>query len=331
MNILVVGGAGYIGSHTCKMLKKDGFTPIVFDDFSTGHRDFIRWGPSFEGNIGDLDSIIEALSIYKPIAVIHFAARAYVGESINKPIEYYSTNVCGTLNLLKAMKHCSVQNLVFSSSCATYGCVDLVPITESTAQQPVNPYGRTKLICEQMIIDTASEFDLNYTCLRYFNAAGADPECEVGEKHSPETHIIPILLECCADKSKVFEIFGDDYDTPDGTCIRDFVHVMDLASAHSKALHNLVNNKTSGCYNIGTKKGYSVRELISNVEHVSGKKIRTRVVDRRIGDPPELVADSRAAAVELNWTPQYTQIRDIIQTAWEWQNLQAKRVPTSDH
>lgn len=330
MNVLVVGGAGYIGSHTCKKLKKDGFSPIVFDDFSTGHRDFVCWGPSFEGNICDLNSIIKALEIYKPIAVVHFAARAYVGESISKPIDYYSTNVCGTLNLLKAMNYCAVKNLVFSSSCATYGKVDVMPITESTPQQPINPYGRTKLICEQMIMDAATEFDLNYTCLRYFNAAGADPECEIGEKHSPETHIIPLLLECCTDKNKVFEIFGDDYNTPDGTCIRDFVHVMDLADAHSKTLNNLINNRISGFYNIGANLGYSVRQLISYVEDVTGETIRTRVVKRRIGDPPELVADCKAAEAGLNWKPHYTQIRELIQTAWDWKNSQASRTHISD-
>ena len=238
--ILVTGGAGFIGSHTCKALARAGFTPVTYDNLSTGHRWAVKWGPLEIGDIRDRRRLDEVLSAHKPDAVIHFAASAYVGESMVNPGKYYDNNVVGTLRLLEAIKDHSIPNLVFSSSCATYGIPDRLPIREEDAQRPINPYGASKLVCERMIMDFAAACGLSWNALRYFNAAGADPDGEIGEDHDPETHLIPLILDAALGHRPSISILGDDYDTEDGTCVRDFIHVSDLASAHVRALHSLL-------------------------------------------------------------------------------------------
>ena len=316
--VLVAGGAGYVGSHTCKALKQKGYEPVVLDNLSTGHRWAVKWGPLVLGDLGHAQDIHSVLDTYRPIAVFHFAAHAYVGESVQHPDKYYRNNVVATLNLIDAMIERDLHTFVFSSSCATYGIPKRLPITERTPQNPVNPYGRTKLMVEQMLSDYDRAYGLKSACLRYFNAAGADVDGEVGECHDPETHLIPRVLNVAAGGAPHFDIYGNDYDTPDGTCVRDFVHVGALAEAHCLALDYLLQNKRSLQVNLGSEKGFSVNEVVSLAESISGTSIPTRVKARREGDPAMLVADSKKAQDVLGWHADVADIRGCIASAWKW-------------
>ena len=322
-NILVTGGAGYIGSHTCKELHKNGFTPVVLDNLSTGHAEFVKWGPFMLGDIQDEEHIRSALETYEPVAVIHFAASAYVGESVVEPEKYYSNNVIGSLNLLKVMLEEKCNNLVFSSSCATYGLPQKTPITIDHIQKPINPYGTSKLIVEKIICDYIIAYQLNATILRYFNAAGADLDGDIGERHDPETHLIPNAIDAALNSKKHLDVYGTDYDTPDGTCIRDFIHVTDLAKAHVLSLKKMLNRDDTTqakqhIYNLGSEQGFSVYEIIAAVEAVTGEKVSIKKRPRRAGDPPILVADSEDARTKLNWSPLYSSLKTIISSAHRW-------------
>jgi UDP-glucose-4-epimerase GalE len=325
MRIFVTGGAGYIGSHTCKRLAGRGHEIAVYDDLSRGHRDFVKWGRLVEGRLRDRTLLREALQQLAPDAVIHFAAFAYVGESVGDPQLYYENNVLGTLSLLAAMREACVNKLIFSSSCAIYGQPERIPITEETVQQPVNPYGASKLMAEQICRDFEKAYGLNFVALRYFNACGGDPEREIGERHEPETHLIPRALMAADGQIKSFEIYGDDYATPDGTCIRDFVHVNDLADAHIAAAMYLAEGGKSDAFNIGTGRGVSVREILSLAERVAGKSISRTVRSRREGDPAVLVADVSKARGVLDWKPRYSDLETIVSTAWEWHRKERAR------
>ncbi len=316
MKVMVTGGAGYIGSHSCKALERAGHEPVIFDNLSTGFRSLARHGSFVHGDLGDPASIMGAMMAHRPDAVIHFAASAYVGVSVREPRAYYRNNVAGTLNLLDAMVAADVRKLVFSSSCATYGEPATMPIREDAAQAPINPYGRTKLICEQMARDLCAAQRFDCTALRYFNAAGADREGELGEMHDPETHLIPLVLQALDDPEKPFTIFGDDYPTPDGTCIRDYLHVEDLASAHVKALE--ATGEGFRAFNLGTGKGHSVREVVAMAERVTGRRLQAGIHPRRPGDPPMLVADAGLARERLGWEPHCSDLETIIATAWQW-------------
>lgn len=318
MKVLVTGGAGYIGSHTCKLLAADGHEPVVFDNMSTGHEFLARFGPVVRGDLADRTAIQRALADHRPDAVIHFAASAYVGESVAKPRAYYRNNVVGTLNLLDAMAEEQVDQLIFSSSCATYGVPQRVPITEDDPQLPINPYGETKLTCERMIRAAATADGLRCIALRYFNACGADPDGLLGEVHDPETHVIPLVLESIADPDATFAIFGDDYPTPDGTCIRDYLHVTDLARAHVLALNQLGKASGFSAINLGTGEGRSVREIIDAAEQATGGRATITVKARRPGDPPTLVADHAKAFEILGWKPIFSDLPTILDTAWRW-------------
>jgi UDP-arabinose 4-epimerase len=320
LKVLVTGGAGYIGSHTCKLLKRSGHDPVVFDNLSTGHRALVRFGPMHHGDINDSNALRKVFAAEKPDAVIHFAASAYVGESMRIPRSYYRNNISGTLNLLDAMADAGIKKLVFSSSCATYGVPSVIPIREDSPQSPINPYGESKLFGETMMKAMAATGDLDCIALRYFNASGADPEGEIGEMHDPETHIIPLVLSAIAGHNKNFSILGNDYDTPDGTCIRDYLHVNDLASAHLLALEALTGAPGFDTFNLGTGRGLSVREIVLAAERVTGKGLNAIVGPRRPGDPPSLVADPAKAQKDLGWTPKHSDIDTIISTAWLWMN-----------
>jgi UDP-glucose 4-epimerase len=318
MNVLVTGGAGYIGSHTCKQLKKNGFNPIAYDNLSRGHKAAVQWGTLIAGDILDTLKIEQVLIDYKIEAVLHFAAFAYVGESVEKPEIYYHNNVAGTLSLLDGMIRANVKKLVFSSTCATYGTPEKVPITENFPQNPINPYGQTKLMIEKILKDYGNAYNLKSICLRYFNAAGADPEGQIGENHDPEPHIIPLAI-ASALKKTTLKIFGNDYPTPDGTCLRDYIHVTDLADAHVLALKHLdKTDKNFDFFNLGNEKAYSVKEIVKTVEEVSGQKVTAEIYPRRLGDPAVLVADTAKAKKVLNWKPQISNIKDIINTAYQW-------------
>ena len=317
-SVLLVGGAGYIGSHTAKCLSRKGYLPVVYDDLSRGHREAVKWGPLERGDIADQARLIEVLGKHAPQAVIHFAAFAYVGESVTDPALYYRNNVAGTIALLDAMRTAGVRRLVFSSTCATYGLPRAIPVVEESAQNPINPYGRSKLMVEQILADYRPAYGLEAMCLRYFNAAGADPEGELGEDHEPEPHLIPSVLEVAAGRRPSVSIFGTDYPTRDGTCVRDYIHVTDLAQAHYLALRHLTSGGASANLNLGNGAGYSVREVIDAAERVTGKKIAVEYRPRRPGDPPELVGSAVQAHRLLGWRPEYPSIDDILRTAWTW-------------
>ena len=319
--ILVTGGAGYIGSHICKKLYKNGYNPVTFDNLVYGHKEAVKWGDLFIGDLLNENSLFEAFYKYKPAAVIHFAAYAYVGESVKNPSKYYRNNFTGSLNLLEAMKITGVKNIVFSSTCATYGIPKTIPIEENNAQNPINPYGKTKLFIEQMLKDYDNAYGIHNIALRYFNASGADPDCETGENHFPETHLIPLALDAVSGKNNNFTIFGNDYDTPDGTCIRDYIHVDDLADAHILALEHLLNGFSSDYFNLGTGKGYSVNEIIDSIKRITGKELPFKIGIRRDGDPPILISNYEKAKNVLKWDPKYKDIDTIIQTAWNWHKL----------
>jgi UDP-glucose 4-epimerase len=316
--ILIVGGAGYIGAHVNKELSRQGYETIVFDNLSFGHADFVKWGVFEEGDLNNIDDILGVFKKYPIDAVMHFAAFTYVGESVDDPQKYYLNNLGNTLNLLRVMLEEGVKYFVFSSTCATYGTPEEIPITENHPQKPISPYGKGKFMVEQILEDYSRAYNLEYVSLRYFNAAGADPEAEIGELHVPETHLIPLTLDAAADKRKNIKIFGTDYPTADGTCIRDYIHVQDLADAHIKALHYLQKGGSSDVFNLGNGQGFSVREVIESARKVTGKDIMVEEVDRRPGDPPVLVGSSDKAREILNWQPKYHELSTIIETAWKW-------------
>jgi UDP-arabinose 4-epimerase len=318
MNILVTGGAGYIGSHVAKQLSAAGFRPIVYDSLVRGHRSAVRWGELIVGDIRDEVALEAAFRRHRPEAVLHFAALCYVGESMLDPAPYFETNVAGTVQLLSVMRKCDVNRIVFSSSCATYGIPPALPITEETPQNPVNPYGWTKLAGEQALKAYSHAYGLRGVMLRYFNACGADPEGELGELHDPETHLIPRVLMAAAGEIKSLEIFGDDYPTADGTCVRDYIHVSDLANAHVAALRYLLDGGATAAFNLGTGQGLSIRQIIRAVEEVTGRKVPASICPRRPGDPPELVASGRLAEQALGVEPVSSDLRTIIRTAWDW-------------
>ena len=323
-SVLVTGGAGYIGSHTCKILHQNGYTPVTFDNLSTGHRDNVQWGPFVEGDLSDVSFLEETIKQFNISSVVHFAASAYVGESILHPMKYFNNNVSGTLCLLEAMLSCQVRSIVFSSTCATFGIPDKLPIAEDADQSPINPYGESKLFLEKVLRWYQKAYGLNWVALRYFNAAGADPDGELGEQHDPETHLIPLVILACQQQSDTLAIFGIDYPTKDGTAIRDYIHVTDLARAHVLALNHLNNRGSSLALNLGTGQGYSVKEVVREVERVSGKICPVEVKPRREGDPAILIANPDRANAILKWHPEFSGLATIIETAWKWHNRQSK-------
>ncbi len=327
LRILVTGGAGYIGSHAAKALAKRGFIPVTYDSLFRGHRSSVRWGPLLEGDIGDKEKLLETMLRYEISAVIHFAAFAYVGESMRQPERYFDNNVKKSLALLDAVVQAGVRHMVFSSSCATYGTPERMPITEDTIQTPVNPYGETKLVIERALRWYGMAHNLSWTALRYFNAAGADSEGDLGENHSPETHLIPLLMDAALGRGTV-DIYGDDYPTPDGTCVRDYIHVSDLADAHVCALDYLIAGGPSISLNLGTGKGHSVREVISVVERITGRQVPYRIAQRRAGDPAVLVADPSLAADVLKWCPSRSGLEQIVSSAWKWHSAELRGQPS---
>lgn len=318
MNILVTGGAGYIGSHTVRALKRAGYTPIVYDNLSTGHTRLIEGEVLIKGDIRNRDLLIESMKTHKIEAVVHLAALSLVGQSMQHPAEYYDANVVGGLTLLEAARACGVNYFVFSSSAAVYGEPTSTPITENHPVQPTSVYGRTKLAFETILADYGSAYGLNHVSLRYFNAAGADPKGDIGEDHDPETHLIPIVLQVALNQRDHISIFGTDYPTEDGTCVRDYVHVSDLADAHVLALNALQKGRVSTAINLGYGEGYTVRQVIDKAEKVSGHTIPVREDSRRTGDPAILVASNERAFSELGWTPRYASLERIIEHAWHW-------------
>lgn len=316
--ILVTGGAGYIGSHVNKELHKQGYKTVVLDNLSYGHDDFVKWGILERVDLSNIREIRRVFQDYSVEAVLHFAAFTYVGESVEDPQKYYLNNLRNTLNLLEVMLEFGVELLVFSSTCATYGNPIEIPITEEHPQNPISPYGKGKFMVEQVLKDYSSAYGLRYVSLRYFNAAGADPEGEVGERHEPETHLIPLILDAATGKRENIKIFGTDYPTDDGTCIRDYIHVTDLADAHIRALKYLENGGKSVVLNLGNGNGFSVREVIEEARKVTGREIKAIETDRRPGDPPVLVGSSKKAREILKWQPRFDDLSQIINTAWEW-------------
>jgi UDP-glucose-4-epimerase GalE len=323
MAVLVTGGAGYIGSHTAKALSKAGFEPVVLDNLSRGYRDAVRWGPFVRADVEDQAAVRRTLQEYSIDAVVHFAAFAYVGESMQDPGRYFRNNVAGTLNLLEAMREEGVTKIVFSSTCATYGNPQEIPITEAHNQKPVNPYGESKLMAEHLLNWYSAIYRFATVALRYFNAAGADTEGELGERHDPETHLIPLALAAASGSIGALDIYGSDYPTPDGTAIRDYLHVNDLAGAHLAALWYLNTGGSSDVFNLGTGAGHSVREVVGMVEQVTGKRVPVRACPRRSGDPASLIAEASKAARVLSWQPRCSSLEEIIRTAWEWSSKQA--------
>jgi UDP-glucose 4-epimerase len=317
MNVLVVGGAGYIGSHAVAKLIAEGHKVVVFDNLSRGHAEAVPAGTLVQGDLNDSALVEKTLRDNAIDVVMHFAAFAEVGESVKDPASYYQNNVVAALSLLEAMRRADVKRLVFSSTTATYGQPDKVPIAETTPQNPINPYGFTKLVIERALADYAHAYGFAYAALRYFNAAGAHPDGNIGEHHEPESHLIPIVLQVALGQREHITIFGDDYPTPDGTCIRDYIHVEDLADAHLRALERLEPGKGI-CVNLGTGKGISVREIIDACREVTGHEIPVVMGSRRAGDPAELIADARLASELLDWKAKYTDVRDVVETAWRW-------------
>jgi UDP-arabinose 4-epimerase len=323
-SILVTGGAGFIGSHTCKALHHAGFTPVTYDNLERGNREAVKWGELETGDITDGARLRAALARHRPAACVHFAALAYVDESNANPGAYYLNNVGGTATLIDAVREHGIRHVVFSSSCVVYGAAKTMPITEESPQAPINPYGVTKMVCERMLQECAAAFPLNFTALRYFNAAGADPDGEIGECHSPETHVIPLLLDVAAGSTKGFTIHGGDYPTADGTCVRDYIHVTDLADAHVKALRALFDGADSSAFNIGTGRGWSVRELVDTAREVTHRNIPVQIGPRRPGDPPLLIADATRARNQFGWRPRYSDLATQVAHAWAWRQGAAR-------
>ncbi|MEX2121862.1 MAG: UDP-glucose 4-epimerase GalE [Pirellulales bacterium] len=317
MNILVTGGAGYVGSHAARLLDRAGHQVWIYDNLSVGHRSAALPGKLIEGHLADRDRLEHVLREQAIEAVMHFAAFALVGESVTDPARYYQNNVVSSLSLLEAMRAAGVTSIVFSSTTATYGAPERIPITEDEPQRPINPYGFSKLVVERALADYARAYGFGYAALRYFNAAGASPDGDLGEDHTPESHLIPIVLQAALGLRDGVTVFGDDYPTPDGTCIRDYIHVDDLGDAHVKALARLAPGKGLEL-NLGTGRGHSVREVIESCRRVSGREIPVSIGARRPGDPPELVADSSRAQRQLEWQPRYQTLDSIVETAWRW-------------
>jgi len=316
--ILVTGGAGYVGAHTCKALRRSGYTPVVFDNFSTGHRRFVRWGPLVEGDIRDHAALFDAIDRYKPKAVLHFAALSSVGNSVSDPAQYYDNNVAGSLSLLKAMLERGCRKLVFSSSCAVYGEPREMPIRETSKPDPVNPYGATKLMVERVLADCRTANGLQSIAFRYFNASGADPDGEVGELHEVETRLIPRALMAIQGQIADFAVHGTDYDTADGTAIRDYIHVSDLAEAHVLAVRRLLSGGAGGAFNLGTGRGYSVMQVLEAIAIETGRRLPAAKGPRREGDAPVLIAGAALAHAELGFAPSLSDLKSIIRTAWAW-------------
>lgn len=319
--VLVVGGAGYIGSHTCLELSRRGHLPVVYDNLSNGHEEFVRWGPLEVGDIRDGRRLAEVLEKYRPETVLHFAALIEVGQSVQEPMAFYENNVVGTLTLLGAMQAAGVKTFVFSSTCATYGLPVALPMDEQHPQAPINPYGRTKWIVEQALKDLGQYAGLRSVILRYFNAAGADAEGRIGEWHTPETHAVPLAIEAALGRRPGFKVFGSDYETRDGTCLRDYIHVEDLADAHVRAVEYLVAGGASEEFNLGTGTGTTVKELLGAIESVAGRPFPVTYVERRDGDSPVLVANNDKARTVLGWTPR-RDLQAIIRSAWQWHTRQ---------
>lgn len=318
MKVLVVGGAGYVGSHMVKFLARRGCQVTTLDDLSSGHREAVLSGDFVHGDFGD-PNVLNAVLARGFHAVMHFASFIQVGESVADPEKYYRNNVSHTLALLQAMRRHHIGRFIFSSTAATFGEPLYSPIDERHPQLPINPYGRTKLVVEQALADYARAYDFRAVSLRYFNAAGADPDGQLGERHDPETHLIPLVLQVASGRRQAVSVFGDDYDTPDGTCIRDYIHVHDLCEAHWLSLQALMRGDPSSAYNLGNGEGYSVRQVIDTAQRVSGRRIRVNVEPRRAGDPARLVADARAIRDRLGWSPQYPNLEDIVRHAWAWE------------
>ena len=323
-NILVVGGAGYIGAHMCKYLFRHGYVPVVLDNLVHGHRQAVRWGPFFEGRMDDRDLLRRIFSAYPIASVMHFAAYCYVGESMTAPAKYYENNVAATITLLQAMVEAGVLGFIFSSSCATYGEPERIPISEDHPLNPINPYGRTKRMVEQILADFRTAYGLESVSLRYFNAAGADPDGELGEDHDPETHLIPLVLQTALGQRPHVDVFGNDYPTRDGTCIRDYIHIQDLAQAHLLALERLLDGRPGGVFNLGNGEGVSVQEVIDTARQRTGLPIPANIIERRPGDPAVLVGSSAKACSELGWKPQFPELQAIIETAWNWHKAHPK-------
>ncbi|MEH2561991.1 UDP-glucose 4-epimerase GalE [Bradyrhizobium sp. AZCC 2289] len=319
--ILVTGGAGYIGAHCCKALSEAGFVPVCFDNLSTGHRDFVKWGPFVEGDVGDTKRLTDAIAAHQVVAVMHFAAFSQVGESVGDPQKYYLNNVCGTLSLLKAMLERGCNRLVFSSTGAVYGNAGRDPISEGAAGAVVNPYGASKWMIEQILADYRRAYGMNSFCLRYFNACGAESSGSIGEFRDPETHLIPRAMMALQGHVRDFAIFGGDYETPDGTAIRDYIHVVDLAAAHVRAVNALLDGSRGGHYNLGTGSGFSVREVLAAIERETGLKVPLVAKPRRAGDPPVLVADPSAAKADLGFVPVCSDLSTIVRSSWMWHQL----------
>lgn len=318
MAILICGGAGYIGSHINKLLSNSGYDTIVYDNLIYGHRESVKWGKFINADLADTEALDKVFSENDIDAVFHFAAFAYVGESVEEPSKYYVNNVCNTINLLEAMRKYGCDKIVFSSTCATYGVPEKLPITEDMPQNPVNPYGATKLMVERIFKDYNVAYGLKFVVLRYFNAAGADPDIEIGENHTPETHIIPLVIDAAYNKRPDIKVYGSNYPTRDGTCIRDYIHVTDLAQAHLLALKYLERGGKSDFFNLGNENGTSVLEVIESVKRITGKDFKVTLTDRRAGDPPMLVGSSRKAKEILSWKPIYTDIDTIVSHAVRW-------------
>lgn len=317
-NVLVTGGAGYIGSHACKALRAAGYTPVTFDNLETGWRAAVKFGPFVQGDLMDPASIAAVFTDYKPVAVMHFAALSQVGESMNDPARYWRNNLVGSLNLIEAAVAAGCLDFVFSSTCATYGDQDNVVLDENSAQYPINAYGASKRAIEDVLVAFQNAYGLRHVIFRYFNVAGADPEAEVGELHQPETHLIPLMLDAISGKRAALTVFGTDYDTPDGTCIRDYVHVCDLVDAHVLGLKWLQDGKKSRVFNLGTGSGFSVREVIDQSRLVTNRPVPYVDGDRRLGDCTKLVSGSVRAEVELGWKPTRSTLDMMITDAWRW-------------
>jgi UDP-glucose-4-epimerase GalE len=313
----------------CKYLAKNGYHPIVLDNLVYGHRQAVKWGPFIAGQMADTKLLDQIFTEHPIAAVMHFAAFCYVGESVEDPGKYYQNNVAATITLLEEMLKKNIKNFIFSSSCAVYGEPVEIPITEQHQYNPINPYGRSKLMVEQILQDFRAAYGLEYVALRYFNAAGADPEGEIGEEHNPETHLIPLVLKTALGQRETINIFGDDYATKDGTCIRDYIHIDDLAQAHLLALDRLLNGLPGGQYNLGNGDGYSVKEVIEVARNITSKQIPAKIVKRRPGDPAVLIGSSAKAFKELGWKPQFADLNAIVETAWQWHKTHPDGFPSS--
>ncbi len=324
MKVLVVGGAGYIGSHMVKMLSQTGHQVVTLDNLSTGYRDAVKYGDFIEGDIADTESLDRVFSAQSFDGVMHFASYIEVGESVHDPAKYFRNNFSNTLNLLDAMVRHQITRFIFSSTAAIFGEPEYTPLDEIHPKNPINPYGRSKLMVEQALADYEKAYGLQSVCLRYFNAAGADPEGELGERHNPETHLIPLILQAASGRRDKISIFGRDYPTNDGSCVRDYIHIVDLCSVHLLALEKLVNGSGSKRYNLGNGNGFSVIEVIDAVKKVTGKDFDVVTEDRRAGDPAVLVANSSLARSELDWKPIYDDLEIIVQHAWNWEAIHFK-------